>query len=251
VSSAQERFPEFVEDQREFFDNLITEDWATYVSPDWDESRRHEVDAILSRVTAQRILDVGCGCGFHDVEMAHWPGVVEVVGIDNSERSIAVANREYRHRNVRRVVADIRDYRGSPFDLVVSFQVIEHLSWPVEFLEGCVRNLRPQGIVALVTPSGDRLDNRLRRLFRKECHLLDPQHYREYSPAALRGLAAPLPLEPIATVGLHAGMHVPGLGLQVVPPILGRFLATRWPGISSSFAQLWRYLPSTASIERS
>lgn len=246
MSTAQERYPEFVEDQRAFFDDLITKDWPMYLSAAWDETRRREVREILSRVSARRILDVGCGCGFHDVEMARWPGVAEVVGIDYSVRSVEVAEREYPHPNIHRRVADIFELDEEPFDLVVSFQVIEHVTSPVGFLEACLRNVRPQGAVAIVTPNRDRLDNRVRRVLRREPRLLDPQHYREYTPAGLRELAASLPLEPLATIGLFAVFQLPRLGIQVIPERAGTTLARRWPALSSSFAHVWRYVPRTA-----
>jgi 2-polyprenyl-3-methyl-5-hydroxy-6-metoxy-1,4-benzoquinol methylase len=227
-------------DQREFFDHLVTEDWSTYQSAEWDETRRREVAAVLSRVPARRVLDVGCGCGFHDVEIASWPGVEDVVGIDYSPRSVEAAEREFPHPRVRRSVADIFAFREEPFDLVVSFQVIEHLTSPLQFLEACLRNARPGGVIAVVTPNAGRLDNRLRRLFGRAPELLDPQHYREYTPRGLRALAASLPLEPVATVGLGARMTVPRLNRQVIPAPAGRFLARVLPSASSSVAQLWR-----------
>lgn len=243
MSPAQDRYPEFLADQREFFDRLITEDWETYQSPEWDEARRQEVAAVLSRAPAGRILDVGCGCGFHDVEMARWPGVQEVVGIDYSPRSIETAEREFRHDHVRRFVADVFELHESPFDLVVSFQVIEHMTAPVEFFEACLQNLAPGGVLAVVTPNRGRLDNRLRILRGKEPELLDPQHHREYTPHELLELAAPLPLRPIATVGLNARLTLPRLGRQVLPDQLGRRLASWLPSVSSSLAVLWRHRP--------
>ena len=38
--STQEKYPEFLDDQRQFFDELITREWDTYQSPDWDRRRR-------------------------------------------------------------------------------------------------------------------------------------------------------------------------------------------------------------------
>ncbi len=46
--STQEKYPEFLSDQRRFFDELITEEWNTYQNADWDRSRRFEVDCLFS-----------------------------------------------------------------------------------------------------------------------------------------------------------------------------------------------------------
>lgn len=240
MSPAQERYPEFLADQREFFDHLVTEDWSTYQSAAWDETRRREVAAVLGHAPARRVLDVGCGCGFHDVEIAEWPGVEEVLGIDYSPRSIETAEREFPHMRVRRRVADIFDLQEDPFDLVVSFQVIEHVTSAVDCLRACARNVKPGGVVAVVTPNGARLDNRMRRLRGKPPELLDPQHFREYTPRELHELAAELPLEPLATIGLSATFTVPRLGRQVIPSRAGQLIASCFPSLSSSFVQLWR-----------
>ena len=179
--STQEKYPEFLSDQRRFFDELITEEWNTYQNADWDRSRRFEVDCLFRLISPRKILDVGCGCGFHDVVMAEKPGVEDVVGIDYSEKSIETANRMYPHRNVRRSVEDIGKMPArESYDLVVSFQVIEHLKDAAEFLRHCRRQTRPGGCIAVVTPNRLRLSNRLRILTGGKPKLGDPQHYREY-----------------------------------------------------------------------
>src|SRR5215211_943037 len=90
------------EDQRAFFDQLVSESWDAYQDPLWDRTRRLEIDALFGVVAPRRILDVGCGCGFHDLLMAERPGVEHVDGIDYSPRSVEVAEREYPHPRVRR-----------------------------------------------------------------------------------------------------------------------------------------------------
>ena len=182
----QEKYPDFLDDQRKFFDELITREWDTYQSPEWDNRRRFEVDCLFRLVSPRKILDVGCGCGFHDVLMAQKPGVEEVFGIDYSEKSVETANRMYAHRNVRRRVEDISQATASGrYDLVVSFQVIEHLTDASAFLQNCQRQTAPGGYVAVVTPNRMRLANRLRILAGGQARLVDPQHYGEYVPTEL------------------------------------------------------------------
>ena len=100
-----------------------------------------------------RILDVGCGNG-------HLAGLLAarghlVVGIDLSQSGVAVARRTY--PDVRfEVVGAGRDMLdalgGTPFDLVVSTEVVEHLYSPGAFAEGCHRALRPAGRLVCSTP---------------------------------------------------------------------------------------------------
>ena len=148
------RYHGFVEDQREFFDALITEDWSAYISDDWDAARRYEIGKLFDIVQPKTILDVGCGCGFHDVVMADYPFVSHVTGIDYSEKSILKANEAYPHSKVSRRVADLKhDDPGAEHDLVVSFQVIEHLQDLDPFWNFCVKACRPGATSRLAPPT--------------------------------------------------------------------------------------------------
>ncbi len=200
--SVHDRYQEFVSDQRRFFDELITEDWHTYHSAEWDRTHHFEIDLLFRRLRPALVLDVGCGCGFHDPEMAARPGVERVDAIDYSSRSVERAEESYPHPKVRRWVADIlSDELDGGYDLVVSYQVLEHLDRPQEYFRRVGRLLRPGGHAAMFTPNLLRLDNRLRLRRGLEPQLCDPQHYREYDAAQLRELARGTGLEPVEVLG--------------------------------------------------
>jgi len=200
--SVQERYKQYVSDQREFFDTLITEDWETYKSEEWDEIRRFEIDQLFVRIQPKTILDVGCGCGFHDQEMATYPFVRSVDAIDYSSKSIEAANKHYPHENVRRWAADITTLScDRQYDLVVSYQVFEHVDTPDAFIIRSSQLLRPGGYLAIFTPNRNRLSNVLRRLKGQEPELCDPQHFREYSPREIRSLAESNGLEFVSWFG--------------------------------------------------
>jgi 2-polyprenyl-3-methyl-5-hydroxy-6-metoxy-1,4-benzoquinol methylase len=216
--SAQEKYPDFLNDQRQFFDELITREWHTYQSPEWDKRRRFEVDCLFRLVSPRKILDVGCGCGFHDVLMAEKSGVEEVLGIDYSEKSVETANRMYAHRNVQRRVEDISQTAASGrYDLVVSFQVIEHLTDAAAFLQNCQRQAAPGGYLAVVTPNRLRLSNRLRILAGGQAQLGDPQHYREYVPAELIVLGNEQGLEYCGSFAYGISLRIPKTNLNLLP----------------------------------
>jgi 2-polyprenyl-3-methyl-5-hydroxy-6-metoxy-1,4-benzoquinol methylase len=239
----QDVYSEYQPDQREFFDRLITEDWDTYADPAWDRRRRLEVAKLFKHVSPRRVLDVGCGSGFHDLEMALRPGVEEVVGIDYSTRSIERAESEYPHPAVSRRVADVFELDPGDFDLAVSFQVIEHVPDARAFLEACRRQVRSGGWVAAITPNKLRGDNRWRRFRGKELDLIDPQHHTEFTPEELRSVAAGLALEPVATEGFGMTFHAPKVGRQVVPRRAGELLGPLLPPLADGFLQVWRATP--------
>jgi SAM-dependent methyltransferase len=206
----------YEEDQRAFFDSLVTEDWDAYQSDVWDRAREFEVEELLRRAPAQRVIDVGCGVGYHDLVMARDHGVTEVLAIDYSPRSIEVARSNYSHPAVRHEVADVFELEPGDFDLAVSFQVIEHLSNPAEFLEACARQVRPGGTIAVFTPNRLRLNNRILLLRRRTPELADPQHFREYTRAELRDLGASVGLRAVAGFGYGLSLLVPKLDRDLV-----------------------------------
>lgn len=100
-----------------------------------------------------RVLDVGCGNGALAGSLLERG--CHVVGIDLSERGVAIARRA--HPSARFEVAAADDKMLSrlseePFDLVVSTEVIEHLYAPAAFLTGCIAALHAGGRLVLSTP---------------------------------------------------------------------------------------------------
>jgi SAM-dependent methyltransferase len=200
--SVQSRYPKPLVDQRQFFDELITEEWASYKSDAWDFSRRFEISRLFRKLRPARILDIGCGCGFHDSEMAEYDFVTTVDAIDYSAQSIKKADEAYPHAKVSRRVADLAiDPPGGLYDLVVSFQVFEHLSEPDVYFRFAKAACRPGGTIAIVTPNADRLDNRILRWRGQAPVFVDPQHFREYNLDGLRELGRQQGLVPSGHFG--------------------------------------------------
>lgn len=196
----QDRYPSFLDDQSRFFDELITEDWNTYFSEAWDETRRYEVSQLFRKVQPAHILDIGCGVGFHDREMALYPFVQAVDAFDYSTKSVVKADETYPHPKVTRWVGDIaKDAPRRRYDLVVSFQVFEHLSDPPSYFRFCRAACRPGGVAAIFTPNRLRMSNRLRIRRGLVPQLLDPQHFKEYTPSEVYELGR--------AAGFHAAGH--------------------------------------------
>ena len=231
--------PGFLDDQREFFDKLITEQWDEYSDPAWDAVRRREVELALRRTgPVRRVIDLGCGCGFHDVALAQSEGVVEVRGVDYSERSVETAEREYPHASVERVAADVFTLPQADYDLAVSFQVIEHLRDAEAFMRACASQVRPGGFVAICTPNSHRLDNRLRELRRRPTVLLDPQHFQEFSREDLRRLGDQAGLELLGIDGY--GLSVRVRGRELVPRRVHLRVGQIFPAIANGLCATYR-----------
>lgn len=102
---------------------------------------------------ARRVLDVGCGTGYGAAELAQTATSVE--GIDSSAEAIEHARTRYPLPNLRFQVASAESlpFGEHSFDLVVSFEVIEHLPECRGMLGEARRVLAPEGVLLVSTPN--------------------------------------------------------------------------------------------------
>jgi SAM-dependent methyltransferase len=101
-----------------------------------------------------RLLDAGCGPGSITLGLAETVAPGEVVGIDISERSIAVAraaaeNTETRNARFEAASVYALPFDSGHFDVVFAHAVFQHLSEPAVALAELRRVLRPGGLLAL------------------------------------------------------------------------------------------------------
>jgi ubiquinone/menaquinone biosynthesis C-methylase UbiE len=99
-----------------------------------------------------RVLDIGCGTGPQSRTLAGWPGVGEVIGVDQLEPFLERA-RELASEipNLSFQQADARDlpFEDASFDVVVLHTLLTHVPGPEGVLAEVYRVLRPGGRVAL------------------------------------------------------------------------------------------------------
>jgi SAM-dependent methyltransferase len=125
----------------------------------------------LPYAVGKRVLDAACGVGYGSALLAG--EAAEVVGIDLSEDAIAYARSRYGGPNIEFRVDDLQSpsLDDCSFDLVCSFETLEHLPDRDAFLGHVARALRDDGLLVLSTPRADETtespDN--------------PHHFVEYS----------------------------------------------------------------------
>jgi SAM-dependent methyltransferase len=115
--------------------------------------RRHEVvyQRLLPLCERHDVLEAGCGEGYGADLIA---GVARrVVGLDYDESAVAHVKARYprvdmRHGNLAELPLPDADV-----DVVVNFQVIEHLWDQGQFARECLRVLRPNGVLLMSTPN--------------------------------------------------------------------------------------------------
>ena len=113
---------------------------------------RHRAAYVYARaqIRAGRTLDLGSGSGHGTSELG--AAGASVVGIDRVAPDAASRSAGEGTCFAR---ADLRSlpFRDATFDLIVSFQVIEHLEDPSDYLDAIARLLKPDGLALLTTPN--------------------------------------------------------------------------------------------------
>jgi len=104
-------------------------------------------------VRGKRVLDAGCGVGYGAAELAK--SALSVVGADSAAEAVAFAREHYRLPCLHFEQASCMalPHRDSAFDLVVAFEVIEHLAGWRDFLLEVRRVLAPTGQFVVSTPN--------------------------------------------------------------------------------------------------
>jgi len=101
------------------------------------------------------VLDCSCGTGYGTFILAG--RAKQVVGIDRDSGALAIAKTNWSAGNIRYVQLDVKDLSriGRCFDVIVSFETIEHIEDPRTFLHLACECLEPGGILIVSTPNRD------------------------------------------------------------------------------------------------
>jgi len=103
----------------------------------------------------RQVLDAACGEGYGSAMLAA-AGAASVQGLDIDPAAINHARTRYAGQAVLRFdVADVTALESFPeasFDLICSFETLEHVQAQERMLDGFLRLLRPDGILLVSTP---------------------------------------------------------------------------------------------------
>lgn len=152
----------------------------------------------------KRVLDAGCGAGYGSAELARV--AASVIGADIASEAVAFARGEYSNPNLsfEQASCTALPHPDGSFDLVVAFEVIEHLTDWRGFLQEVRRLLAPGGQFVVSTP------NRLYYTESRGAEGANPFHVHEFDFPEFRSeLAAVFP-----DVALFLENHVAGMVFQ-------------------------------------
>jgi SAM-dependent methyltransferase len=132
----------------------------------------------------KEVLDAACGVGYGTSYLAVTSA--RVVGVDVDAETVAYARRRYAAPNVEFRQMDVTrlELPDASFDVVVSFETLEHVADAGAAVREAARVLRGDGVYVVSTP----------RVETTSSNPENPFHATEYSPddfAALLGMAFP------------------------------------------------------------
>ncbi len=172
----------------------------TYHSLDFSEENYSLVHKVRSRLEANRllrycdgvpdnarILDVGCGDGFH-LKLLQQYGQKgwTLEGVDLDSRAVAIASKT--GLTIHQGSVEDLDFAGDQYDVVYTIQTIEHVAQPDAVLAAIFRILKPGGRLVIVTDNTDSLDfTYFRKNYWGGYHF--PRHWNLFNPRSLSRLA--------------------------------------------------------------
>ncbi|MBL4585438.1 MAG: class I SAM-dependent methyltransferase [Flavobacteriales bacterium] len=126
-----------------------------------------------------RLIDVGCGIGYF-LEVAKRRGW-EVYGTEFTEEAATIC--EKKGATMHLGVLNPDNYEPESFDVITSFEVIEHINNPREELGNFNKILRKGGLVYCTTPNFNAIE---RYYLKSDWNILGyPEHLSYYTPKTI------------------------------------------------------------------
>jgi 2-polyprenyl-3-methyl-5-hydroxy-6-metoxy-1,4-benzoquinol methylase len=129
-------------------------------------------------VIGKNVCDVACGVGYGSSFLAKT--ALKVTAMDVSPEAIEWGSKYFSADNLKFLVADAAEPWPveDEFDVITSFETIEHLDNPEAFLKNVYNHLLPSGMLILSVPNGPR----------DEARTDNPHHLHHFTDASLKNL---------------------------------------------------------------
>lgn len=117
-----------------------------------DHAARYEF--ATNYVKDKKVLDVACGTGFGS-KILQEKGARGVFGVDLSKEAINFASEKYVGNGLKFMIGDVLkiNFPDDFFDVIVSFETIEHVKQHEKALSELRRALKPSGLLIISSPN--------------------------------------------------------------------------------------------------
>jgi 2-polyprenyl-3-methyl-5-hydroxy-6-metoxy-1,4-benzoquinol methylase len=136
------------------------------------------------KINTDAILEVGAGFGTFCVEIKRRNIFKRVVAVEPTP-DLAITCRKRGLEVFELPIEKVQLEATELFDVVASFEVIEHLFAPIKFLEHMTRLLKPKGLILLVCPNGQGFDIETLGAL---SDTIDHEHLNYFNPKSLANL---------------------------------------------------------------
>lgn len=168
----------------EWFYREVSARWPDYYKTDrWEYAYARE----MIGASPQRVLEVGCGRGYFLRSLEKYGH--QCIGLELNNEAIVNKITTYEIRN--QYLDQVNEVDRELFDVVCSFQVLEHVSDPGTFLRNCIRVVRPGGLLVFSTPNYAYPVHRARL----DAFDLPPHHLNHFTEETFARVAGCLGLE--------------------------------------------------------
>lgn len=123
----------------------------------WHTLKVQTFKKLTSKLNPKSILDVGCASGRMANEVSKIFPRSQITAVDVYKSAIDYGKRTYPHIKFKRADAHRLPFGNNTFDLVICYEVIEHLTDPARALKEIKRVIKKNGIALVVMDSGSTL----------------------------------------------------------------------------------------------
>ena len=162
-----------------------------YLSPLTIKRYNELLDQFEKYRKTNKIIDVGCGIGYF-LEVAKERGW-EVYGTEYTDDAVEICKKK--GIDIQLGILNSDNYGDGEFDVITSFEVLEHINNPREEISNFYHILREGGLVYLTTPNFNSL---LRYRLKAAYNVIGyPEHLSYYTPRTLKKVFKNVGFKPI------------------------------------------------------
>jgi 2-polyprenyl-3-methyl-5-hydroxy-6-metoxy-1,4-benzoquinol methylase len=140
------------------------------IEAEWGFRWRYILRALQRHTAAPKLLDVGAGNGYF-VYLARTEFGMAADGLEISAAEADYARDTFGVELLRGDLSCVRE----PYDVITSFNVLEHVKQPTDLLDQMSQRLAPAGLLVLTTPNPACIHRRLRGL--DKWNMVCPPHH--------------------------------------------------------------------------